>query len=178
MKIDLSKLRKDSSLGIVICGYSGIGKTTLGKKYTNIAEIGQSLYRNIYEGIDAASIDREARKNIKTGVKRNPEWPGNYVRKINELRKSHDLVLVFTDFELLDAFRRFKIPFLIAIPTKDRKYEFIDNFKKRGQNDDFCKKASENWDEKLDALVKMNEPKIILKKGEFLEDYLKKISKE
>lgn len=103
--MDVSKLNNHTNLGIIICGFSGIGKTTLGKKYENVAEIGQSLYRNIYEGIDASKIDREQRKNITTGIKKNPNWPDNYINKINELRQNHDLVLVFTDFELMNTFR-------------------------------------------------------------------------
>lgn len=177
MKLDVSKLNNQTNLGLIICGFSGIGKTTLGKKYENVAEIGQSLYRNIYEEIDASKIDREKRKNIKTGIKRNPKWPDNYINKINELRQNHDLVLVFTDFELMDAFREKSIPFIIAMPDKSRKDEFLYNFKLRGQDDAFCQKASEMWDKKLSELNNMPEEKIILTNGLFLEDYFKAKSK-
>ena len=173
MQLDVSKLNNHTNLGIIICGFSGIGKTTLGKKYENVAEIGQSLYRNIYEGIDASKIDRELRKNIKTGIKKNPEWPDNYINKINELRKSYDLVLVFTDFELMEEFRKRHIPFILALPDKSRKQEFLNNFKNRGQDDDFCQKASQMWDKKLTELNNMKEDKIILKERTFLEDFFK-----
>lgn len=172
MKLDLSEIKKDK-LGIIICGFSGIGKTTLGQKYENIAEIGQSLYRNIYEGIDASKISRELRKNIRVGIKKNPKWPMNYINKINELRETHDLMLVFTDFELMDKFRELNIPFIIAIPDINRKEEFINNFKKRGQDEKFCQKAASKWDEKIKELKQMKETRIILKNHEYLEDYLK-----
>ncbi len=43
MKLDVSKLNNKTDQGIIICGFSGIGKTTPGKKYENVAEIGQFL---------------------------------------------------------------------------------------------------------------------------------------
>lgn len=163
---------KQDNLGLLICGFSGIGKTTLGKKYDNIAEIGQSLFRNIYLDEKAYTMDREYRKNLKTGILPNPDWPMNYVNKINELRMDHDIVLVFTDIELMDTFRKLNIPFLIALPTKDRKEEFLMNFQNRGQDADFCADARRHWERRIDRLLAMPEEKIILKEGQYLEDRL------
>ncbi|MBS7020569.1 MAG: hypothetical protein KH135_01680 [Firmicutes bacterium] len=163
---------EENRLGMIICGFSGIGKTTLGKKYQNVAEIGQSLFRNIYLDKSAYTMDREHRKNIRDGVLPNPEWPMNYVNKINELRKTHDIVCVFTDPELMETFQKLEVPFVIALPDKSRKEEFINHFRERGQDEIFCKEAREAWDRRIDRLLAMNEDKIILKEGEYLEDAL------
>lgn len=160
------------SLGIIICGYSGMGKTTLGKKYENIAEIGQSCYRHIFLDKTAYELDREARKNIRTKKIPNPDWPKNYIDKINELRETHDFVLVFTDPDLMAAFRTQQIPFIIALPDRVRKTEFISNFRTRGQDETFCKIAAEKWDPMLELLSACPEEKIILRDHEYLEDAL------
>ncbi len=163
---------KKQQLGQIICGFSGVGKTTLGKKYQNVAEIGQSLYRFIFTDPNAYTMDRELRKNIKEGKIPNPEWPMNYINKIQELRQEYDLVLVFTDPTLMEYFEKLKIPFWIALPDKSRKEEFLNNFRKRGQDENFIIRADREWDRRIEQFMKRKEKKILLKKGEYLEDAL------
>lgn len=57
--------------GIVIAGFSGIGKTVLGTKYKNVLDLDAAPY--VYDDTDMLSISFEQRKGMKR--KANPAWP-------------------------------------------------------------------------------------------------------
>ena len=65
-----------------------------------------------------------------------------------------------------------KQQFWIALPDKSRKEEFLNNFRKRGQDENFIIRADREWDRRIEQFMKRKEKKILLKKGEYLEDAL------
>ena len=74
--------------GIVIAGFSGIGKTTLAKKYKNVIDLDSAEF--VYNDSNMLHIPFEKRK----GEKRNPNinWPNNYINAIKEAIHQYDLV--------------------------------------------------------------------------------------
>lgn len=75
-------------MGIIIAGFATVGKSTLGKKYSNIKDLESSSFKNIM--IDGLSVEEQ--KGTKR--KMNPMWPQNYYDAIIEATNQYDIVLV------------------------------------------------------------------------------------
>lgn len=63
--------------GKVISVFAGLGKTTVGKKYSNVCDWQSSPYR-----CDYSTIDKNDYEKMKYDLSRtpNPEWPNNYLK--------------------------------------------------------------------------------------------------
>lgn len=85
--------------------------------------------------------------------------------------------IVFADPQWTNVFLKSGIPFHIVVPSKDRKEEFLSNFRERakkhlgGGNEQFCKTVGENWDEWIDNLNSLPAlSHIELEAGEWIAD--------
>ena len=85
---------------IVISGFSGIGKTTLAKKYKNVIDLDAAEF--VYDDSNIIHIPFEQRK----GEKRNPNknWPNNYIRAIKDAIQRYDLILVWDREDIIGEY--------------------------------------------------------------------------
>ena len=75
--------------GIVISAFSGLGKTTIERKYKNICDLATSQYR--YDFSNVKEEDYEKLKEDKDN-KVNKNWPNNY---IEALKKQLEIMILF-----------------------------------------------------------------------------------
>ena len=159
--------------GIIVAGFTAIGKTTLGNKYDNIIDIESSLYQWKYKkGMTLEEIETYKGKEGRTY---NEEFPNNYFNAILDARNKYDLILTSMHWEILEEFEKNGIEYYLAYP----KLNFADEIKKRcidrGNSEEWSNKIKEkvfDWYPRL----KDYSPKEILylSKDEYLEDILKK----
>ncbi|WP_373262165.1 hypothetical protein [Hungatella hathewayi] len=74
--------------------------------------------------------------------------------------------------EILAELRLRKIPFLVVIPDISLKVECVERCKKRGNDEVFIGFISDYYEYFINILMNRNDPKIILKSGEYLERIL------
>ena len=156
-------------MGIIISGFAGIGKTTLQKKYKGVIDLESSDYKWIYDD-NIENIDKEQRKGV-TNRKQNPLWPLNYVEDIIRKSYEYDIVLISQDLDMRNALKETSSKYYVCFPKKECKSDFIKRYKDRGNNERFINLVSENFENWIDALMS-EDNKIIMDKGEYLEDTL------
>lgn len=97
--------------------FAWVGKTTVGKKYSNVCDLQSSPYR-----CDCSKIDTQNYEKMKYNPLRvpNSEWPNNYLKAIIEAMKQYDIVLVPSSLDVRDLLIDNNINFLFVLPSNDR----------------------------------------------------------
>ena len=149
-------------MSTIICGFSGIGKSTAAQKNKRILDFESSGYSNIFENGFVVS--------------RNKDFPENYINKLEELIKTNeaDYYLLSCHEEVRDELKARGLKYIIVLPYRDKtlKNEYKKRLLKRGSNIDFITKMNEHWEEMINSCVNDDAPKIYLDEHEYLSDIL------
>lgn len=122
---------------VVISAFPGMGKSTTYNKSLDIAEL------TIWDS-DSSKFDKS-------------EFPQNYIEHIkNGIEQKVDIIFVSSHEEVRKAMIDAGIKFIVYYPSKERKNEFIQNYKNRGNSENFIKVLESKWDEWIDALDEAN----------------------
>ncbi len=150
---------------IIIASFAGTGKTFLANKYSNVIDLEPANYKWCTDSI-ITEKDKGKLKEIQK------EWPQNYVNKIIEELNNYDIVLIGLNRDARNLLYEMGYEYYICFPAADRKEEYIQRYRNRGNGEEFLTKQAYYFDNELPLLY--NEPlkKMILEKDEFLEDYL------
>lgn len=144
----------------VICGFSGIGKSTAEQKHKDVIDFESSAYSHIF----------------KCGCpdEKNASFPGNYIDALcdNMQNKANTVYLLSCHEEVRNELKNRGIPYIIVMPFPSLREEYIRRWLRRGSSVEFIEMMSERWDEMVDSCEKDNAPKIHLKCGEYLDDVL------
>lgn len=147
-------------MSMVICGFSGIGKSTAERKSRDVTDMESSGYSWIFENGE---------------TKRNPAFPENY---INELKKNTEeysaghYFLLSCHQAVRDCLQSNGIPYIIVLPRRDLKNEYMKRWLLRGSTIEFIENMYGAWDEMIDSCEKDSSPKIYLESGEYISDIL------
>lgn len=144
---------------MIVCGFPGIGKTTLKDRYPDqVVDSDSSLFSWASPGV------------------RHPEWPNNYLDHLSKLEEENPdkLILVSTHKEVISGLLERKIRFSIIRPSIECKQEYIERFIKRGSTEAFIELLDKNFETFLDDLD--NVPGIhvsVLSPGSYLSDRMR-----
>lgn len=154
---------------LVISGFPGVGKTTL-ERYKRIVDLESSGFHWSWVPGNPFGEEQPAPPELRL----NPLWPGNYIDKIDELSKENyqKIILISTHPIVLNGLKERKIPYIIVLPTKDLKNEYMTRYLRRGSDWSFLLSMDRRYDEFLDNLEKDPAPKIYLARGQYLQDVL------
>lgn len=141
-------------MSIIISAFPGMGKTS------------------IYKGNRISYSDSDSSKFSKKN------FPDNYIKHIKRIRKKKDLIFVSSHICVRDALVKEKIPFIYVIPSLDRKEEFLNNYKERGNTQEFIENVEVNWERWLQISVYNNEYPVYVCVQGYLKDNLEKIKEE
>lgn len=157
--------------GKVISVFAGLGKTTVGKNYSNVCDLQSSPYR-----CDYSLIDKNDYEKMKYAPSRmpNPEWPNNYLKAILEAIKKYDVVLVPSSLDVRKLLIDNNIEFLFVLPSdeSDNRKKLLERYKQRGNSEDLINDVMHNFDNWSRNQNDYSYPIVILQKEKYLEDLL------
>ena len=136
--------------GKVICGFPGVGKSTLFK------ELKDSKYKVLDS--DSSTFDKK-------------DFPANYIAHIKEKTKEGYTILASSHKEVRDALINEEMMFTLVYPDKSLKDEYLARYKERGSPQSFIDLLDENWDTwigQCDDIDNKYVTKVKLGKGEFV----------
>ena len=137
-----------------IAGFPGVGKTTAAKVFN-------------YSDSDSTQFSRW--KN-----QRHPDWPGNYIRHIQDLS---GIVFISTHPEVRSALVKEQIPYLLVYPERDCKAVYLERFKNRGSPEAFITLLDDFWDEWITALDEDSYAfaRIVLQSTDYVSEVINKL---
>ena len=123
----------------VICGFPGIGKSFLQKKFpTKVRDLESSEY---HWGSDKVL---------------NSNWPQNYIKAVQNLKSSGLYRVCFTSShkDVRDALHEAGIKYTNVYPedTPEMKEIFMNRYKDRGSSEDFIKNMDENFSKYIEDM--------------------------
>ena len=139
----------------VISGFSGIGKSSAAN-FEDIVDFESSSFSHLPGG------------NV------NINFPSNYVSALEFEMKTHPekIFLISCHQEVRDELKKRGIDYLIVMPYRDIRNEYMKRWLRRGSPQSFIKKMFEMWDKMIDSCEKDPAPKIYIDKNEYLRDVL------
>lgn len=143
----------------IICGFPGVGKSY------------------IFNNLNVKCLDSDSSEYswISPGV-RNPIFPNNYIKHIQENMHSYDCIFVSTHKDVINMLLLNQIPITIVFPNRDLKDEYIKRYSERGNNESFIKLLDAQWNNFIDdILLHQNDENcnlIQLEEGQYLSDVL------
>jgi len=153
---------------IIIAGFAGIGKTTLGQKYENIIDLDSAEY--VYDDTELQHLNVEQRKGMNR--KSNPNWPQNYINAIKEALEQYDIVLVWDRPDILEEYEKNGFDYWLAFPTEEAVNDYKSRYLSRGNSQEYVDKKLKQYIEYSKIFKQKNVKKILLSENEILEDYL------
>lgn len=150
----------------IICAFAGLGKTYLSQKYSNVIDFDLQKFKYI---CNENITNFEKYKGLNNKII-NKEWPQNYMKKLKEIMSKDKIILVPADEEVRQLLVLENISFVFVLPSLDSKDNLVERYIERGNSEDFIQRAILNlidWHH-----LKYKYKTIILKKNEYLEDYL------
>jgi hypothetical protein len=141
----------------VIAGFPGIGKSVLFRENNGLTVLDSdsSLFSWIEEGV------------------RHPDFPNNYMEHIKENIGKADIILVSSHDVVRKALEENEIEYTLVYPSVELKEEYIERYKRRGNNEGFINFISNNWENFIEDIERETFPDLIrLGSNEFLSDVL------
>lgn len=138
--------------GKVICAFSGVGKTFLVQKESNIVEV------------ESCNLEHDTNFAI------------NYVELIRKVIYNYQYVLVSTHECLRLELKRQQIPYYLVYPDISLEHEYIQRYLNRGNSFMFCRDIHQKWN---DWIINMKNDSygthIVLGENQFLADVIEMI---
>ena len=83
---------------------------------------------------------------------RNPEFPSNYIKHIQENIGKFDIIFVSSHDAVRKALKEHNIPYVLVFPEKNMKLEWECRMKARGDDEKFVSFIIDNWDKFIDDM--------------------------
>ena len=132
---------------IIVCGYSGIGKTVFAQKCISAVDI------------DSATIPKD------------DHFSERYMSRILAYIGQYEYILVSTHPKLRDALAKAGWSVVLVYPQRHLKREYLRRYLARGNSYAYAKLIERQWDEQIAALESETRfPAIVLSSGEYLSD--------
>lgn len=130
---------------MIICGFAGIGKSTLAKEVGGVIDLESTPFKN--------------------------DW-NKYIDVAKHMDEQGYTVLLSCHKELREQLQEQCIPYVCVLPNNELKGEYMERYENRGNGCTFIEKMNIHWNEYCTQLE--NESIVILQSGEYLADIFKK----
>ena len=149
---------------MVICGFSGIGKSTLERSNPSVVDIDSSFFSQKWEWQTGECLGR------------NEDFPINYIDHLEELISDNraNYFLISCHEEVRRELQNRGIPYIIVLPYHDCKNEYMKRWLSRGASAEFIKSMYLRWEIMVNSCECDPSPKIYLSEKEYLADIIPK----
>lgn len=164
---------------ILIMAYMGTGKTELENRYDNVVDFDFQDYKYIYDE-SIRHLPLEERKGNTSLRTENPNYPNNFLTDAVKLLKEGKIVIspfidhVFKAYD--ESSMKSKVEdlrIILVFPEKDNFEEYVNRFKQRGNGEEFIARREKEFPSLVSLFEQAQDyEKIVVKKGQFLEDVL------
>lgn len=138
-------------MAIIICGFSGVGKSYIAQTYNDFIDLESSGYKT-------------------------KDFPKNYINEVERIIQEDDdeisYILLSCHAEVRAELQNRGIKYILVTPYRESKNEYLKRWLKRGENIDFISKMNKNWNDMVTSCYKDNSPHIYLQDDEYLSDIL------
>lgn len=143
----------------VICGFSGVGKSTAEQRNRRIHDLESSGW----------SWDFNTEP-----PKRKRDFPANYIDYLERLMEesASSAFLLSCHEEVRRELRVRGIPYVIVMPHPQLKNEYLKRYLHRGSDIEFIKYMNDAWDAMIASCQEDSAPIIYLDSGEYISDLL------
>lgn len=166
---------------IIICGFSGIGKSSAQHHCDIEIKLRNSLHN--YNGekpeeckriIDMESSGWSRLYEDDVYIGKNPEFPNNYIDDLISMITTDvgDIFLLSCHQEVRDELKRRGLNYIIVLPTLNQRNGYLKRWLKRGSSIDFIYSMNNKWEYMIKSCEDDNVPKIYLDEDEYLSDIL------
>ena len=144
----------------IICGFSGIGKSTAEQKHKGVIDFESSGYSHTFK--------------VGHPDEKNKAFPRNYIDAVCDHmdNTSNTIYLLSCHEEVRNELKSRGIPYIIVMPHPHLKEEYIRRWLRRGSSIEFIEMMSCRWSEMIASCEKDDAPKIHLDWNEYLDDVL------
>jgi len=152
---------------IIICGFPGIGKTTAEQRCRQAIDCESSGFQYRF---DPTAVNAES----PAGDYKKKNWVKKYVDTLVELAMDvrYHYVFASTHQEVRDELDARSVPYVVVVPERSLKDEYLSRYVRRGDSAEFITGISDHWAEWLEE-IEENAPAVIhLKAGQVLADLL------
>ena len=133
----------DNMRTAIVSAFPGCGKSFIYNKYNGEKYNNDKKWKILdSDSSDYSWIKDENGNNTK---ERNPEFPNNYINHIKENIGKVDIIFVSSHEIVRQALKDNKIKFFLIFPENNLKDDFIQRYKKRGNDETFINFISNNW---------------------------------
>jgi len=119
----------------IISAFPGTGKSVYHKKHPHTTL-----------DSDSSNFSWVKDKDGNNTKERNPNFPQNYINHIKSNIGKYEYIFVSSHIQVRDALLNGCLFFYLFYPSPDRKDEFINRYKERGNDNGFVKLLDENWE--------------------------------
>jgi hypothetical protein len=117
-----------SNKPIIVSVFAGLGKSTVGNKYTNVCDLQSSPYRCIYDNYPSEDYEKLKYDSSRTP---NPDWPDNYLQAIRAAIKRYDIVLVPSSEDVRELLIDNSLEFVFVMPSIEMKDDLLSRYVER-----------------------------------------------
>lgn len=153
--------------GHIICGFPGVGKSAAARMCRDIQDIESTEF---HWPTDWENINEPE----KMRYEENPNWVSDYVDHIADMASQYGYSynLISCHEKVREEMDARSIPYIIVVPSKDLKDEYLARYLKRGDSFNFINQIDTHWDEWLSEIDECGMPTIHLKAGQYISDVL------
>lgn len=149
-----------NTMSVVICGFSGIGKSSAAEALANSGKLIFDLESSVYSHNANGSF--------------NDSFPQNYIDALEACIETDqgDYYLLSCHQSVRDELKKRGIKYILIRPERSCRNEYVKRWLNRGNTAEFITNMYSKWDEMIDSCIEDKVPTVVLSENEYLSDVI------
>lgn len=147
-------------MSIIICGFSGIGKSSAAEALANSGKSVIDMESSVYSHREDGSLD--------------DNFPQNYIDALQASISldQGDYYFLSCHQSVRDELTKRCIKYILIRPERSCRNEYVKRWLNRGSTAEFITNMYSKWDEMIDSCIEDKAPTVVLSEKEYLSDVI------